>query len=370
MQSATAARAHDSVLHTRRWLTPVGLVGACLLIGVLSAVQMYYTDLAEGEATTWAGTLGHQLLHWAVWGAFLPLIVRISRQVGRLPNVASQVAVQTLIGLAVAVLHSTVTFVIREAVLPGTLHGSFSLYVRGWLIFNLVTYGALVAGTLAVEHWRRGRAYELKAAQLDMELSRARLRALQMQLHPHFLFNTLNTVAMLVRTAEGPRALTMIAGLGDLLRQLLDDDAPHEVPLREELAFLNRYLDIERVRFHDRLSVRIDVQPEALDAHLPRLVLQPLVENAIRHGIEQRTGAGTLTIEAARSDGTLQVTIQDDGSGPASMLRTGVGLTNTRERLRHLYGAAGDLSLVSVPDGAIARITLPWHTQSLSENAG
>ncbi len=350
----------------RRVLTSLGLLCACVLIGLLSATQNYYVARAEGETVTWAAMLWSQMTYWIVWGVFLPFIVYATRKISHIRRLPTQVAMQLVAGLLTVLLHSIVVFGIRSMFAGGSLRpASFSLYLRGWLVFNLVIYVALAAGALAIEHWRRGRAHELQAARLGLALSRAQWRTLQMQLHPHFLFNTLNTVAMLIRTGDGPRALTMIAGLGDLLRQILDDGGQQEVPLREEIAFLERYLGIERVRFSDRLRVRIAAEPASMEAYVPRFMLQPLVENAIRHGIEKRTGSGALTVTAHRADGVLRVAVEDDGPGPPTSPSHGVGLTNARERLRYLYGDAASLSLASVPGGgAVATVVLPWHDRA------
>lgn len=351
----------------RRVLGPLGLLAAFVVIGLFSATQNYYVDRAEGEAVTWAGTLGAQLTFWITWGAFLPFIVRLTRRVARAGGIPAQVGLHVVLGVAICVLNSAVVFGIRSKVLGGKVDPpSFVLYARGWLTFDLAIYAGLVAGTLAVEHWRRGRAHELQAAQLGLALSRAQWRALQMQLRPHFLFNTLNTVAMLIRTGDSQRALTMIAGLGDLLRQILDDGAQQEVPLGEELAFLERYLGIERVRFSDRLVVQIDAEPGSLESFVPRFLLQPLVENAIRHGIEKRAGSGALSITAKRVEGALSVAIQDDGAGPPVAPSKGVGLTNARQRLRYLYGDNAALSLTPVQGGgAVVTVSLPWHDRPL-----
>jgi two-component system, LytTR family, sensor kinase len=350
----------------------LGLLIASVLVGLFSATQNYYVDRAEGEAVTWGGTLGSQLTFWITWGAFLPSIVLLTRRIGRARSVPAQVGLYVVLGLVISVLNSAIVFGIRSNLLGGTLQPpSFVLYARGWLTFDLAIYAGLVAGTLAVEHWRRGRAHELQAAQLGLALSRAQWRALQMQLRPHFLFNTLNTVAMLIRTGDSQRALTMIAGLGDLLRQILDDGAQQEVPLREELEFLERYLGIERVRFSDRLNVHVHADPVSLESYVPRFLLQPLVENAIRHGIEKRTGSGALSITAKRVDGALSVAIQDDGAGPPIEPSKGVGLTNARQRLRYLYGDNADLSLMPVAGGgAIATVSLPWHDRPLDGDGG
>jgi two-component system, LytTR family, sensor kinase len=350
----------------RRIVLALWLLGGCTAVGILSAVHQYYTNLAEGEANVvWSDTLERQLMYWFAWGAVVPLIVWLSHRADRVTNIGGRIAVLVAAAVPISVARSAAAYVIRDIVLPSLEMSppGFVLYARAWLRTDLITYAALICGVLAVRHWRRGQAHEVRAAQLGMELSQAQLRALQMQVHPHFLFNTLNTIAMLIRTSNPSRALTVIAGLGDLMRQMLDDDAAHEIPLREELRFLEGYLDIERARFSDRLRVTITVEPDALDAHVPRFVLQPLVENAIRHGIAKRAASGILTITGARAGSSLSLTVYDDGPGPAIDSTDGVGLANTRERLRHLYGDRGSLSLAVAPEGgARAEIALPWHT--------
>ena len=332
-------------------MSALWLLGGCTAVGLLSAVHQYYTNLAEGESNvTWSATLGRQLTYWLAWAAVVPLIAVMSRR-------SPRVAVLALAAVPMSIAHSAATFAIRAVFVPWVdlePHG-FALYARAWLRIDLITYVAVVGVLLAVAHW-------LRAAQLDAELSRARLRALQMQVHPHFLFNTLNTIAMLIRTANAQRALTVLAELGDLLRQMLDDDSRPEVPLREELRFLEGYLGIERARFPDLLHVDIRIEPAALDAHVPRLILQPLVENAIRHGIAKNTSSRVLSIGGSRNGQSLSLVVSDNGPGPVADASDGVGLANTRERLRHLYGDKATFSLTAGNPGAVATIVLPWHT--------
>jgi hypothetical protein len=336
----------------RKAIAALWILGGCAAVGLLSAVHQYYTNLAEGEAnTTWNDTLGRQLTYWFAWGVVVPFIVALSRR-------SARVVVLVLAAAPMCIARSAATYGIRAVFVPWLdlqPHG-FVLYARAWLRIDLITYVALVAVLLAAAHW-------LRAAQLDAELSRARLRALQMQVHPHFLFNTLNTIAMLIRTANAPRALTVLAELGDLLRQMLDDDSRHEVPLREELRFLEGYLGIERARFPDLLHVDIQIEPASLDAHVPRLILQPLVENAIRHGIAKNTASRVLSITGVRQGPVLSLIVYDNGPGPGVDASDGVGLANTRERLRHLYGDKASFSLTPANGGGThATIELPWHT--------
>jgi two-component system, LytTR family, sensor kinase len=343
----------------RKAIAALWLFGGCTVVGLLSAVHQYYTNLAEGEtSTTWNDTMGRQLTYWFAWGVVLPLIMDVSRRAERFRNIGVRVAVLAVASLPMSVARSAATYAIRAIFVPWLdlePHG-FVLYTRAWYRIDLITYVALVAVLAAAAHW-------LRATQLDAELSRARLRALQMQVHPHFLFNTLNTIAMLIRTANAQRALRVLAELGDLLRQMLDDDSRPEIPLREELRFLEGYLGIERARFPDLLHVEMNIDPAMLDAHVPRLILQPLVENAIRHGIAKNKSNRVLAIRGERQGPMLSLTVYDNGPGPVVDASDGVGLANTRERLRHLYGDDATFSLTTANGGgAVASIILPWHT--------
>ena len=195
----------------------------------------------------------------------------------------------------------------------------------------------------------------------DEQLARAELRSLQMQLHPHFLFNTLNTVNALVRT-DPDAAERMIARLGVLLRHALDGVGVQEVPLDEELDMLRTYLEIEQVRFEDRLRVEWDVDAATCAARVPHLLLQPLVENAIRHGIAPRAAEGTIRIAASRRNGSLRLAVRDDGVGMRpGAAPEGVGLANTRTRLRMLYGERQSLAVRDAPGGGVhVEIELPF----------
>jgi two-component system, LytTR family, sensor kinase len=197
----------------------------------------------------------------------------------------------------------------------------------------------------------------------DEQLARAELQHLKAQLHPHFLFNALNTVSSLVRT-QPDTATRMIAQLSTLLRHALQRESAQEVPLRDELTILAAYVDIEQSRFEDRLSVIWNIAPDAMSAQVPHLLLQPLVENAIRHGIAPRSEPGSVEIAAFRRNGSLHLSVADDGVGRVEHTapRAGVGLSNTRDRLRQLYGAAQSLSVDAVvPHGLRVDITLPFR---------
>ena len=216
----------------------------------------------------------------------------------------------------------------------------------------------LLGAVYCAAYYGRYRERELTASRLQGQLAHAQLQALRMQLNPHFLFNALNSISMLVRGNRNDEAVRMLAGLGDLLRGVLEEDRPNEVPLREELDFLGRYLAIEQIRA-GRLQVLVEVPPELMEACVPNLILQPLVENAIRHGIARSSAAGLVEIGAWRENGSLLLSVRDDGPGLAGAEsgREGVGLSNTRARLARMYGDRQRLELANAEGGG-ARVTI------------
>jgi len=234
---------------------------------------------------------------------------------------------------------------------------------------NVLTYWIILAISHAFSLYRRYQErekdalrMELNESELKTQLVHARLSALKSQLQPHFLFNTLNAIMVLVRQQKTADAEETLARLGDLLRYVLNDADAQEVPLHRELEYLRLYLAIEQVRFRDRLCIRISADDDALDAAVPHMCLQPLVENAIRHGIGRSSSAGNVEITARCSGGSLEIRVRDDGPGlaPTRSGASGIGLANTRARLEQLYGSAAHLSLENDPrGGAVATILLP-----------
>jgi signal transduction histidine kinase len=239
--------------------------------------------------------------------------------------------------------------------------------LRGPMILNhfLLFWSVLAAG-FARDYFLRFRARERETALLQTQLAEAKLSALHAQLNPHFLFNTLNAVSSLVeRDPRGVRR--MIARLSELLRYTLDAGTEHEVVLSQELSFLERYLEIMQIRFQDKLEIDIQIGDAARDALVPSLILQPLVENAVKHGVDKIAGPGKIAIRARREVDQLVLTVSDNGPGPSRVAKlddAGVGLANTRERLQQLYGSAQSLTLAEAPDGGtIARIVIPYRTR-------
>ncbi len=231
----------------------------------------------------------------------------------------------------------------------------FTLGVR------LPIYLTLISIAHAVHFYRHSQERERRTLELTASLAQSRLEALKMQLQPHFLFNTLNAIAALVhRDAEA--ADEMLSALSDLLRLTLESAGHQELPLSRELEFVERYLAIEHVRFGDRLCYELQIAEETRDALVPALLLQPLVENAVRHGLEPRPGPGLLTICSAREGGKLRLNVADNGQGLSEVrpVREGIGLSNTRARLHELYGSAATLEIRN-SDGLRVEITLPFH---------
>ncbi len=320
------------------------------------------------------------LLLWlfAVWllAALTPLILRLGAhfpldQRGRR---ARHIAVHGLASGVVAVLHVAVSSALlsplgalQPLVAPGfvatfglllvmSLHGNLLSY---WTVLA-VQYG-LRALRLAQERDKAALRLEARAAALEAQLSAARLSALKAQLQPHFLFNTLNAIMVLVRQRQLELAEETLARFADLLRLVLDDGDAAEVSLRRELDYVQRYLAIEQLRFADRLRIEQEVEPGLLGMAVPSLALQPLVENAVRHGIARKADAGLVRVCARRQGAALQLEVQDDGPGPGGEASgAGIGLANTRARLRQLYGEAAGLSLQAAPGGgALVIMTLP-----------
>jgi sensor histidine kinase YesM len=237
-------------------------------------------------------------------------------------------------------------------------------FVPGYLL-NAVICAQVLAVSQGLVFHREGRERALRASRLEAELARAQLQLLRAQLEPHFLFNTLHAIATLMH-GNPTAAERMVVLLSDLLRRALRDMDGQEVPLREELDFLDRYIEIEQVRFRERLQIERTIEPESLEAMVPPLLLHPLVENAIRHAVARRVEGGRLGIDAHRTDDTLELRIWDDGPGPAAPSGTqgsGIGLSTTRARLEQLYGGAHRFELRPRPAGGLeVAVTLPFRT--------
>jgi sensor histidine kinase YesM len=268
---------------------------------------------------------------------------------------------------------STLVFIAAQPLIIGPIFPEMKPHFENFRVFlvsdihsGLLVYWLIIAIYQGIDYYRKFIDKELRASQLEARLVTAQLDALRMQLHPHFLFNTLNSVSVLMRR-DADQAERMLVQLSSLLRVTLARNAAHEVQLRQELDILEAYLEIERIRFQDRLTVRMHIDPPALDALVPQLFFQPLVENAIRHGIATRESGGEIDIQAECRNGVVRLEVRDNGPGLTArgdQLVEGIGLSNTRSRLAYLYGTASSLSIRNGEDGGlIVAATVPFHTE-------
>ena len=296
---------------------------------------------------TWDQALKSNLSFYYIWACIAPLVLWLGK---RFRFERGSRTTSFLIHLPTSILLSTVQLLIAEIVVQSfspdrlQLYEAFRAIERTFVVYfhiNLLTYWAILGIGYGREYYRKFREREVRAAQLRTQLTQAQLQALKMQLHPHFLFNTFNTISSLMHKNVDD-ADRVLARLGDLLRYSLHNVGVQEVTLKEEIDFLQRYLEIEQTRFEDRLKVRINVEPEVLDCKVPNLILQPLVENSIRYAVAPRASGGCIEISARQVIGSLRISVVDDGPGlpegydfPAN---EGVGLRNSRERLEQLYG--------------------------------
>jgi two-component system, LytTR family, sensor kinase len=251
-------------------------------------------------------------------------------------------------------------------------HTPYGGGVVSWFLtslpFGVAVYFAVLGVEHAVSYFVEARERETQAARLESQLAEARLGALRMQLQPHFLFNSLNAITVIVRDRDTATATRMLEQLGEMLRRVMRADRPQEIRLEDELDFVRQYLGIEQVRFSDRLRPEFVVDSAVLGAAVPEFLLQPLVENALRHGLAKRVTATLLRVEARREGDDLVLSVIDDGPGPVEA-GEGVGLGTTRERLATLYGSRGRLELVQNPDGG-ARVTVRLPYRELERGEG
>jgi two-component system, LytTR family, sensor kinase len=312
-----------------------------------------------------------QVTRYMLWAPLTPLIFAAAQRFPfQRPGLARSIALHACIALLciafVEALSTQFQSQLISAVMdrPRATPGRVVLFqnVGSRLAIGLVTYSAVVAFASVFDYQRRLRDEAVRVAQLQRDLSDAQVQAIKMLVQPHFLFNTLHAVNVLIEK-EPAAATRMVTRLGDLLRHTLSRAAVTEVPLGTELDVLRLYLEIEETRFRDRLTVRIDAPTETLEALVPDLILQPLAENAIRHGIQSDTGAGSVEVTASRDRASLVIEVRDSGRGPGNEITDRIGLTTVRGRLARLYGDAHEFSLVAGPTGgSVARIRIPFRT--------
>jgi sensor histidine kinase YesM len=338
------------------------------LVGLAFASQFYLSSSLLGRSISWGQAISYSLGDWYVW-AFLSLPIlwfarRHPPEGGAPWRTAGLHLVAALVCSLVYVVLRTLVGQVHSALLdePVTFLEVFRPLLVKTFPFNLLIYGVILSASHALDYYRKYHERTVHTLELEKHLAEARLQALLRQLKPHFLFNTLNGIASLMHS-DVDAADRMLVRLGELLRLTMSHPGQPLTPLREELEFIEKYLEIERIRFRDRLAVTLAVEPGVLAIEVPSLLLQPLVENAIRHGLEPQDRPGRLWLTARRAaDGAVELVVRDNGGGqpPGGFAREGIGLGNTRARLRELYGDRHRFELANHPDGGLeVRVSIP-----------
>ncbi len=352
--------------YDRRRIWTIVILG-CVGVGLIDGGQIGMQNYFRSHRIEWPPII-FQASEWIIFGLLtaIPLALsdRFPLQRGKLTK---SLAVHALGAIVLCLVWAALGVALRQWLGIG-----WGVPVRqelhDWILISLpwsfILYFAVLGTFHGFRYYQEARERELQASQLAAQLSDAQLRVLRAQLQPHFLFNALNAITVLVRDQRAAAAVRMLDQLSELLRQVLRSDRPHQIPLREELQLLRQYLDIEQTRFSDRLRVEYAVDNAALDGLVPAFVLQPLVENALPHGLADTLDDAVLQIEAQRVGDELVVTVRDNGRGLPEDWSMGVGLRNTQERLATMFGAAARLQLRPLPGGGTeAMVVVPWSTE-------
>jgi two-component sensor histidine kinase len=320
-----------------------------LLLGIIYTGPIYFEVRQEPMYAGAFRIFSWGILTWCLWAPLTPAIVWLGR---RFPLTGGDwkrnLRAHLVAFLVISSLHSAGAVAVNLLIRPFSYSGEdptfwprFLSRLKGSFGTDLIIYGGILGVCYSIDYYRKYREREFQATQLEAQLAQAQLDSLRMQLHPHFLFNTLNGIVGLVRDHKNQAAINMLVGLSDLLRHALEHSERQEVELREELSFLTLYLNIQQMRFSDRLQIEMDIEPATQTALVPNLILQPLAENALRHGIARSTAAGVVGIRSRTENGSLRITVFDNGAGLPSnwQLKSGcgIGLANTAARLEQLY---------------------------------
>jgi two-component system LytT family sensor kinase len=369
-------------MEARRGAPPLvilAIVGTCLLMAGLSAADVGLVTTVHGETVPLATVLSATAPRWIVFAALLPLVVQVSLRHPPWPLRPGSFALQLALFMGISLVHAIVHAVASRPMMPfgGAIFG-FNLHVaRIWvnsMPLVIPIYAATLLTAWSVEQARARRARELRTSQLEAQLQSARLAALRAQLSPHFLYNTLNGIAALVTDRQNGRASDALDQLAELLHAAFHEDGREFITLAEETVLARRYLELQQLRFGDRLTCEVLCSPRAGECLVPPLVLQPLVENAVIHGLANRSTPMLLTVDAWDANGRVTIVIAQDGPElPPNWNPTesGLGLANTRARLASAFGDAASLVVARRPGGGVtATITLPAPSDQKGSKAG
>lgn len=354
----------------RLWIKIILILLGFGLIALLASMQMSgQSCLFEHKEIRARQFLPINLIYFFCWGLLFPIIQKlchfISNRIKKWPMI---VFLHIGLGTLISMVHLGMLYILIPLGMNMnliTIEGHYDLPTLAyrWLGSNIYIYIALAGFLHFFYFYRQNRERELKTSQLETQMARIQLQSLKTQLHPHFLFNSLNTISAYVKK-NPDTAIKMTARLSDLLRLTLETKTQLEIPLEEELKIVNNYLEIEKLRFADRLEVTLDIAPDVVGAHVPAVLLQPLAENAVRHGISHNIDKGAIKISAHKKDGKLELRVEDDGPGMKENIEVemskGIGLKNIRERLNKLYGDESEIIIDNKEKGFFVKITIPF----------
>ena len=339
------------------------------VFATISATMLYIRLGAGEDPPSWASLFAIKLGIWWFWGLLTPFIFytskkfRIDRQ-HRFLGLFYHIPASIILAALNIFLYAVIVVWVNDAALKAdSLIPTFvTLMITQFEWYLLIYWGIIIVGYV-FEYYRKNREKEIESLQLEARLVKAQLQALKMQLHPHFLFNTLNTIAAQIRLDEKKSAVTMLAGLSDLLRRALQQREKQFLPLSEEIAFIRQYLEIEKVRFKNNLDLLIDIDPRANDLQVPGFLLQPLVENAIYHGLTKKLGASRLEVKAGVADDLLSIIVYNEGPALPEGFKpehsTGIGLSSTIERLHQVYIKEDTFDMRNARNGVQVTLKLP-----------
>ena len=357
---------NEHVIPTR-WVMTIG-IGTAAILALAVSTQTYLSMLGHGHA--FHRILIWQLSTWSYWGFVAPLVLRRGAAVAAGGGSGWRVTLRlVLMGTVLMTAHIAIASQLAVWLQPFTPVATYSFtravvtQLPAYLAIDPLAYVLLLVAGSALATRHRAQRLALSESRLEAELTRAQLHALRLEIEPHFLFNTLNSIAALVRLKDSRRALEMLVNLSEFMRATLDQSRDQLVALSTEMEWVKRYVNLQQTRFGDRLDVRYDIDADCLDLAVPTLVLQPLVENALRHGAARQTQPCSVVIGAARDHRGLELWVRDDGVGLQPDFdidrHAGTGLRNTRSRLEQLYGGAATLDLRRLDPGTIVEVTLP-----------
>ncbi len=340
-------------------------------VGLFDATQNVFVMRAEGMHHAWLRLFVRLFIAWLPWALATPVVLFLGRRFPptRFRPISTwgiHLAACGTIGLVYSAWVGGLDTILNPWLSPPPpgqfLHFWLDKFYNG-LLADVILYASILAISYVLDSRARLARQQTETARLNEQLSKAQLNALRRQIEPHFLFNTLNAIAGLVREKRNDAAVSMIAGLSDFLRRVVEDSNRQQVPLGEELEFLQKYMDIQKVRFAERLEVSMDVPEELFSAQVPSLILQPMVENAVKHGIAKRAQGGAIRVSAFRSNGRLTLSVYNDGPKlPEDWDKagSGIGISNVRTRLQGLYGDGFDLNMRNQPGGVEISFSVPF----------